>query len=305
MTDFIKHRLIFAGAFTVLYCILMIGFVGWRSDHAVMLGLVTCLSLLHKETYKIVLTFSGFAIFWIIYDALRIFPNYRLNPVHILEPYELELALFGIMDAGKMIVPCEWFLTRTNDLASLIAGSSYLLWMPAPMAYALYLMFKDRAVMIDFTYGFLLTCFIGFILYYAYPAAPPWYYLNYGVGTDYTIPGSEGLLSEFDRILGVSIFNGIYAKGGNVFCAIPSLHSAYPALCILTALRRKTYVLAFIFLLWGFGTWFAAVYSQHHYILDVLLGIICAILGHTLIKCFNNYSWYQSFKRLFMRELDL
>ena len=302
---YFKHRLIIAGIFALLYAVLMGLFVGWRSDHTIMIGLVLVMMLAHKQTYKIVIALSGFAFFWIIYDALRIAPNYRFNDVHIQEPYDIELALFGILDAGRLVVPCEWFLTRINDTASLIAGFSYILWMPAPMAYALYLLWKDKSILFDFSYGFLLTCFIGFFFYYAYPAAPPWYFLNHGVGTDFSIPGSEGLLSDFDRILGVTIFNGIYAKGGNVFCAIPSLHSAYPMLCLLTALRRKTYVLAFIFLFWGFGTWFAAVYSQHHYIIDVLMGIFCAILGHFLIVKIQRFSWVSSFEKMYLKELSL
>ena len=300
-----KHRLIIAGIFALIYGVLMGLFVGWRSDHTFMFGLVLIMLIAHKQSYKIVLSLSGFALFWIIYDALRIAPNYRFNEVHIKEPYDIELALFGILDAGRQVVPCEWFLTRINDTASLIAGFSYILWMPAPMAYALYLLWKDRSKLFDFSYGFLLTCFIGFFFYYAYPAAPPWYFLNHGVGTDFSIPGSEGLLSEFDRILGVNIFNGIYAKGGNVFCAIPSLHSAYPMLCLLTALRRKTYYLAFVFLLWGFGTWFAAVYSQHHYVIDVLMGIMCAALGHFLIIKIQRFSVISYFKRIYLKELSL
>lgn len=300
-----KHRLVIAGVFAVAYILLMGVFVGWRSDHTFMLSLVVVMSLAHKETYKVVITLSAFAIFWIIYDALRIAPNYMFNKVHIVEPYQIELALFGILDEGRYVVPCEWFLTRITDFYSLAAGFSYILWMPAPMAYAIYLSYRDRTTLFDFSYGFLLTCFIGFVLYYAYPAAPPWYYLNHGVGTDYTISGSEGLLSEFDRIMGVSLFNGIYAKGGNVFCAIPSLHSAYPVLCFLTACRRKTYIMAGIFIIWAMGTWFAAVYSQHHYIIDVLLGIFCALVGHFMIIGLQKYQWMNSFKASFLRELSL
>ena len=51
------------------------------------------------------------------------------------------------------------------------------------------------------------------------------------------------------------------------------------------------------------GIWFTAVYSSHHYIIDVLLGITCALLGILffekglmkipgLIKFFNRYQHY-------------
>ncbi len=305
MSASLKLRFTIALVFAIVYVILIAGFVGWRSDHWVMLGLVVGLLIMHKETYKIVLTLSGFAIFWILYDTLRLFPNYMFNTVHILEPYQWELSWFGVWDGDEKVVLSEWFTTRTSDILSVIAGVSYLLWMPAPMAYAIYLRYTDARRMVDFSYGFLLACIIGFVLYYLYPAAPPWYYIEYGVGTDFTVPGSEGLLADFDRIVGVPIFNGIYAKNGNVFCAIPSLHSAYPALCFLMTFRQRQYVLGGIFVIWGFGVWFAAVYSQHHYVIDVLLGIICAVMAHYLMIYFQRFGWYQSFRQFFIRQLAI
>ena len=82
-----KHRLIIAGIFALIYGVLMGLFVGWRSDHTFMFGLVLIMLIAHKQSYKIVLSLSGFALFWIIYDALRIAPNYRFNEVHIKEPW--------------------------------------------------------------------------------------------------------------------------------------------------------------------------------------------------------------------------
>ena len=303
MNQDLKKRLLIAIVFTVCFISVFWLFIGWRSDHTVLLLLITGLVALHRKTYGLVLAFSGFILFWISYETLTIYPNYLLNPVHVIEPYNWELSWFGIDDNGQRVIASKWFETRLNDYLSLIAGFSYILWMPAPMIYAWYLLLKDKPALFEFTFGFLAICFVGFIFYYAYPAAPPWYFLEYGNGTDFTIPGSEGLLSEFDRIVGASVFAGIYAKGGNVFCAIPSLHSAYPILCVMAALRRKTYIMAAIFFIWGLGTWFAAVYSQHHYIVDVLLGILCGIIGYQLFLYLQKFDWMQRFKNWFLSQL--
>lgn len=302
MNQLLKRRVTIAAVFTILYTLMAVG-VGWRQDHLIMIILVVALLLIHQITYKVVITLSSFAIFWISYDFLRIYPNYMLSSVHIIEPYNIELALFGIMDAGRRVVPCEWFITRTSDGLSLFAGFSYLMWMPAPMTYALYLLVKKKDAVIDFTYGFLLTNLIGYVIYYSYPAAPPWYYITYGMGTDFSIPGSEGLLSEFDRLIGVPIFNGIYAKNANVFAAIPSLHSAYPVISLLAAIKNKQRAWAIFFVILAFGTWFAAVYSQHHYLIDVLLGVLCAVIAYMLIQTFDRWSWYQRFRAVLTAEL--
>jgi len=34
------------------------------------------------------------------------------------------------------------------------------------------------------------------------------------------------------------------------------------------------------------GIWFAAVYTSHHYVLDVLAGIFCAVLGIFIFQSF-------------------
>lgn len=303
MEDLIK-RLKVAIGFALCYLLIVNLSVGWREDHTFILGFVSSLLLLHKYTYRAVLVLIGFLLWLIIYDAIPAVPNYTVNPVHIIEPYNLELWLFGIEDNGTRVIPSVWFATRTTDLLSLIAGFSYILWMPLPMLYTGYLFFNDKKDAVNFSLVFFLTCFIGIIGYYLYPAAPPWYYINYGAATDFTISGSEGLLSEFDRIVGSPVFNGIYAKGSNVFCAIPSLHCAYPMLCLLFAFMRRNKVEKIVFFLWAMGTWFAAVYSQHHYIIDVIFGLFCAILAFGIMKYVLRTVWYRTFLDKYIAEIE-
>lgn len=302
MSDFFK-RLTVATVFAVLFAVLTISTVGWDSDHTNLVILVTGMLLLHRYTYRIVFVLCSFLLFYVIYDTLPAVPNYTVNDVHILEPYNIELALFGIEEGGRRVVPSEWFITRTHDALSIVAGLSYILWLPLPMMYAAYLFFKDKKMLFIFGSSFLLTCIIGMIGYYIYPAAPPWYYINYGVGTDFTIPGSEGLLSEFDRIVGAPIFNSIYAKGGNVFCAIPSLHCAYPALCLLVAWQMKNRWHMLIFSFWALGTWFAAVYSQHHYIIDAILGVFCTVLAFGIVNRLIKASAFKKLQKSYIAQI--
>jgi hypothetical protein len=298
------NRFTAASLFAALFTVLIVSTVGWDSDHTALIILVAGLLLIHRYTYRAVFVLLSFLLFYIIYDTLPALPNYTVNDVHILEPYNIELALFGMENGGKTVVPSEWFKTRTHDVLSIIAGLSYILWMPLPMAYACYLFFKDKKMLFTFGAAFLLTCIIGMIGYYIYPAAPPWYYINYGVGTDFTIPGSEGLLSEFDRIIGSPVFNSIYAKGGNVFCAIPSLHCAYPVLCILAAWQMKNKWHMLLFTLWALGTWFAAVYSQHHYIIDAILGILCALLAYGLVNALIKTARFKRIRQLYIAQIS-
>ena len=42
----------------------------------------------------------------------------------------------------------------------------------------------------------------------------------------------------------------------------------------------------FLFSVVMLGIWFSAVYSSHHYVLDVLAGMACAVLGIALFQYF-------------------
>jgi len=44
----------------------------------------------------------------------------------------------------------------------------------------------------------------------------------------------------------------------------------------------------FVFALVMCGIWFSAVYTNHHYILDVIAGILCAVAGIWLFSLVGN-----------------
>ncbi|RYY10735.1 MAG: phosphatase PAP2 family protein [Cytophagaceae bacterium] len=80
------------------------------------------------------------------------------------------------------------------------------------------------------------------------------------------------------------VFQSIYAKNANVFAAMPSLHSAYPVVVLFYSFKNKTRFLPVIFSLIMVGIWFAAVYTSHHYLLDVLAGVAVALAGTGLLR---------------------
>jgi hypothetical protein len=217
---------------------------------------------------------------------MRVYPNYEFNPVHLAEPYELEKSLFGILFNGNIVTPNEYFKLNSNSISDFLSGFFYLSWVPVPMAFALYLFFKDRLHMLRFSMVFLLTNIIGFIIYYSYPAAPPWYVEQYGFVENFNIPGNAAQLLNFDKLVGSPLFENMYNKNANVFAAIPSLHAAYPVVTFYFALKKRYKVLSIILFINIIGIWFAAVYSFHHYIIDVILGVICAIIA---IFAFENF----------------
>jgi membrane-associated phospholipid phosphatase len=66
---------------------------------------------------------------------------------------------------------------------------------------------------------------------------------------------------------------------------VPSLHAAYMLIATIYAvLSKQSKILIILFAIITMGIWWTAVYSTHHYIIDVLLGIGVAIFGILLFE---------------------
>ena len=120
---------------------------------------------------------------------------------------------------------------------------------------------------------------IGIAIYYLYPAAPPWYVEDYGFELHMNTPGNAAGLLRFDEFFGISLFSNMYEKNANVFAAIPSLHAAFPVILLYFGLKKKLKYASLLFLVILVGIWFAAVYTFHHYFIDVLIGGMSALLA--------------------------
>lgn len=262
-------------------------FIGFRPEHVVLAMLIATLFLVNGATRRCVVALIPFFIFGISYDWMNILPNYKVNPVDIRGLYECELNLFGITIADACrVTPNEFFAIHHTKLMDFLAGFFYLCWVPVPIMFGLWLYFKgQRRAYLHFAIVFLFVNLLGFTLYYIHPAAPPWYVAFHGFEFIEGTTGEVAGLGRFDSMTGLNIFHGLYARNSNVFAALPSLHSAYMLIAFIYSLRAKCPIwirvaCAVICL----GIWFTAVYSSHHYIIDVLAGITVTFIGFLLFE---------------------
>ncbi len=265
--------------------------IGPRAEQFILVALFSGLYMASSITRRWILGFSIFIVFWVIFDLMKAFPNYTVNTVHIADLYEWERSWFGIDVAGISITPNEFLELHKHSVLDLLSGLFYLCWVPVPLAFAAYLFVHDKDRFLRFALTFLLVNLIGFVIYYLYPAAPPWYVKECGFDLLKGTPGNTAGLVRFDTLTRTSIFAGLYSKSSNVFAAMPSLHSAYPLLVLYTGIKARSGTINVFFLIVMVGIWFAAVYTSHHYILDVLAGILCAVAGIVLFEWLRKTSW--------------
>lgn len=281
---FASRHLLTALALSVGYLLFSWILIGFHADQFTLVVLFNACYFYSTASRRFITGFSIFIVFWILFDYMKVLPNYRFNEVHIKDLYEAEKKLFGFVSNGKVMTPNEYWGLNGHAFLDIITGIFYLCWIPVPLAFAAYLFIKKRNVFLPFSLTFLLVNLIGFVGYYLYPAAPPWYVQQYGFVFEAGTPGNTAGLVKFDRLLGIGIFQSLYAKSSNVFAAMPSLHSAYPLVVLYFGLKYRMGKINLFFGLIAAGIWFAAVYSSHHYILDVLAGVVCAVIGIFLFQ---------------------
>lgn len=276
---FTRKAITRAAAATVSYLLLSYFLVGFRTDQLVLAALFNGLFFGSRVTRRFILGFSVFVLYWIVFDYMKAFPNYRFNDVHIRDLYLWEKSWFGVREEGMYLSPNEVLAQHATPLLDFLSGFFYLCWVPVPLLFAGILFFRNRHLFFQFSLTFFWVNLLGFVVYYLYPAAPPWYVEKYGFDLLANTPGNTAGLGRFDALTGWNVFKALYAKSSNVFAAMPSLHASYMMIVVYYGLLAKMRWWNAAFAVITTGIWFTAVYSGHHYVLDVLAGILCAALG--------------------------
>ncbi|MDE6394630.1 MAG: phosphatase PAP2 family protein [Duncaniella sp.] len=280
-----RESVIFIACLAIWFSVTAL-FVGFRTEHLYIAIFLATMLFASGTTRRLIVALVPFIIFGISYDWMNLLPNYEVNPVDTLGLYSAEKSIFGITSSGALLTPNEWWAIHTSPILDFLSGCFYLCWVPVPLLFGVWL-YCDRqySEYLHFSIVFLLVNLIGFALYYVHPAAPPWYVAMHGF--DF-IPGTHGEtagLGRWDAMMGVAIFDGLYARNSNVFAALPSLHAAYMLVAFIYAMRAKCPVwLRVLFAVICVGIWFTAVYTSHHYIIDVLAGISVTILGWLIFE---------------------
>lgn len=278
--------------FSVLYFLWYGLVVGLNSGNIAFYFLISILLFCTTGSRRFLLTFLPFVIYLLLYESLRILHEYNIFNIHNEALYQFELKWFGFNIGGQLMTLNEFFLTNKHIILDIYSGIFYISWVPFPLLFTTLLFFKGwEKLAFRFWLCFLITNIFGFIIYITLPAAPPWYYLQYGAEINLDMVGQSAGLAAFDNIIGFPLYENMYAQSSNVYGALPSMHAAFPLILSYYSLRYKNWLFTGLFVLSLTGIWFGAVYTTHHYVVDLLAGIFCAILGIIITeKWFNKQS---------------
>jgi hypothetical protein len=262
-------------ALSVAYMALLHALGGPGPEHFLLVGLSLGLSLWNDSTRRLARIGLPYLLYALVYDSMRWYADYIRSPiVHLHEPYEFDLHWFGIHG----LTPNEWLQRHTTAVLDFLCGLAYtpMFFIGESVLLSIYFIAKGELRRGErFTWIFVFANLVGFSCYYIYPAAPPWYVADHGFVLDLTVHASPAGALRFDHLIGIPLMQGFYGKSADVFGAIPSLHIVYPFLAMIYGwhLRRFRVIAIPYFVL----VCFAAVYLNHHYLLDIFIGLAIAV----------------------------
>jgi hypothetical protein len=247
-----------------------------RWEMAALFFIVPALGFYSKRTRRL---YEGLYPMWLtalLYDSMRFVKNVgvSVDRVHICDLRQHDLDLFGITSGGVKMTLHDYFVTHPSTFLDVYCAVPYGTFLYVSVLFATYLYFKDFAALKRYTWTFLVMNLAAFATYHVYPAAPPWYYHAHGCVADLTVHAYEGShLANVDALFGMHYFSAFYGRSADVFGAVPSLHVAYPLLIVLEGWKHFKSLGRTLALLFAASMIFAAVYLDHHWIIDVILGL--------------------------------
>jgi hypothetical protein len=247
-----------------------------RWDHLVMMVAIPSIAYGSARTKRLYVGAHPIALVSLLYDGMRYVKNVGVSPerVHDCDLRALELSLFGVNVDGTKITLNDWFLTHHWTWVDVYCSIPYGTYIFACLGVAVILYFKDYHATMRFAWVFFLMNVAAFVTYHVYPAAPPWYYHAHGCEISMTaMPSAGPRLLHVDEVLGISYFKGLYARSSDLYGAVPSLHVAYPLLIVLEGWRSFRWPARVASLIFAASMAFAAVYLDHHWIFDIVLGV--------------------------------
>lgn len=272
-----------------LYLLVTARSIGLRTEHLAIALVFLTMFFIGPRTARFAVLALPFLGVGILYDNMRLVLGLR-GEIHVGDLYAMELRWFSVNGPnGPMILP-EFFRARPWVGFDLVCGFAYLAYLAESFLYAVFLFFRDPSRVARFAWAFFFVNLLGMITYLVYPAAPPWYVEQYGLGPVVldAKPSAAGAL-RFDELTGIPYFQAFYSRNANVFGAMPSLHVAYPTVvfCSTWKMGPRFSIPALSFALL---VAFSAVYLRHHYVLDLVVGVLYGGVSYGLI------SWVESWR---------
>lgn len=215
------------------------------------------------------------------YDAIHNQLGPFLPAAHTWPQIRADEALFGAPVPSVRLQQALYSMSHPHgwDYAVLFVYTSHFV---LPELIALLLWFRSRGRYLRFMTSFVAMTTLGYLTYVLFPAVPPWLASQHG-----DLAPTHRLVRELWDHLGQHSIAGLFS-GTNLYAndvaAIPSLHAAYPLMIAIFFWPRSGRVVRTLLALYAVAMALALVYSAEHFVVDIALGWLYAIVTALVVQ---------------------
>ncbi|CUM63909.1 uncharacterized protein PRCAT00001497001 [Priceomyces carsonii] len=198
--------------------------------------------------------------------------------------------------APPLLLAFSWLLLNIayvlkdniNSKKDILAWFSYVIchfFVPLFTAIWLYVFHAPGALKL-FSFGLGMQNIAGVLTHLLFPTAPPWYiHLDDKNKTaSYDFPGYAAGLTRVDMAMGTHMHSKGFHMSPIVFGAVPSLHSAMATMVFFfISYYSRWNILKVLALCFVVLQWWATIYLDHHWRVDLLIGMFYSIIAYTIL----------------------
>ena len=104
-----KRPLVFSALLCIAYLVANTLLMGFSLCTILVTAIVWCAFNVSVYIQKLVVAFLPIILFVLIYDFMRVYPNYMVNTIDTKGLYDLEMQLFGFESTNGTLIPSEYF----------------------------------------------------------------------------------------------------------------------------------------------------------------------------------------------------
>lgn len=233
-----------------------------------------------RRIVELILCWIPFLFLWVAYDLVRgLVDNNRY--VHTTEPITFDKFIaFGHLP--NTLLQDRFYVAQHIQWWEVITGLTYMSHFFVVYITAAVLFVMGRQIFARWMTALVLLTVLGVLGYWLYPMAPPWMAANnLHLIPELSRPGTRGL-----SLLHLSWASRLWNHGANnsemvnPVAAMPSLHAAYTMLFAWFFGKRTKHLWAKLLLaLYPLLMTFTLVFGGEHYLLDIFVGWILAIIA--------------------------
>lgn len=276
-----------------VYFIFINQFIRVRPDHIFLALVIVTLSFGRDKAKRFIIDWLPFILGWVAYDTTRGIVDSLRGHIFVALPYQMEQWATGWFTGGEIIAfrfqtvhqVFGYFLPK--EIFDLFCANLYTFHFAAPLltGWILWHTANDRYLFYHFVWTLTVINIMALTTFYFFPAAPPWYVWEYGFQQPSgEMLGAAGALINVEKIIRLKFFTTLWQNmNPNYFAAIPSLHAVYP-IVISYFLYVKFHRYRLLLTLYPIGVWFSSMYFNHHYLIDLLIGVGYMLVAFVVVR---------------------